>query len=158
MILKHMENTGMWLVKCYKWKYNIILYILSVYSPFYDRVGLPLYNIRIPSPFTSIMDIFFVDLKFGHICFYTLPMSFLVFCLQLYTPYISSPSAHHMSIPSQYTTSNESCDRLNSNQPSQLFICPSVFQWDTTHPSNHLHLCYFKLQPTSTSKGLVSLP
>ena len=36
--------------------------------------------------------------------------------------------SHHMSIPSQSTTSNESCDRLNSNQPSQFFICPSVFQ------------------------------
>ena len=35
---------------------------------------------------------------------------------------------HHMSIPSQSTTSNESCDRLNSNQPSQFFICSSVFQ------------------------------
>ena len=46
--------------------------ILSVYSPFSDRVGLPLHNIHIPSPFTSIMDIFFVDLKFGHIHFYTL--------------------------------------------------------------------------------------
>ena len=47
-------------------------YILSVYSPVADRVGLPLYNIHIPSPFTSIMDIFFVDVKFGHIRFYTL--------------------------------------------------------------------------------------
>ena len=33
-------------------------YILSVYSPFSDRVGLPLHNIHNPSPFTSIMDIF----------------------------------------------------------------------------------------------------
>ena len=48
------------------------LYILSVYSPFSDRVGLPLHNIHIPSPFTSIIDIFLVDLKFGHIRFYTL--------------------------------------------------------------------------------------
>ena len=47
-------------------------YILSVYSPFSDRIGLPLHNIHDPSPFTSIMDIFFVDLKFGHIHFYTL--------------------------------------------------------------------------------------
>ena len=36
--------------------------------------------------------------------------------------------SHHMSIPSQSTTSKESCDRLNSNQPSQFLICPSVFQ------------------------------
>ena len=50
----------------------IYIYILSVYSPFSDRVGLPLHNIHIPSPFPSIMDIFFVDLKFGHIRFYTL--------------------------------------------------------------------------------------
>ena len=48
-----------------------ILYI-SVYSPFSDRVGLPLHNIYILSAFTSIMDIFFVDLKFGHICLYAL--------------------------------------------------------------------------------------
>ena len=45
-------------------------YILSVYSPFSDRVGLTVQNI--PSPFLSAMDIFFVDLKFGHIRFYTL--------------------------------------------------------------------------------------
>ena len=49
-----------------------LIYILSVYSPFSDRAGLPLHNIHIPSPFTSIMDIFSVDLKFGHIHFYTL--------------------------------------------------------------------------------------
>ena len=51
---------------------TINIYILSVYSPFSDRVGLPLHNIHNPSPFTSIMDIFIVDLKFGHIHFYTL--------------------------------------------------------------------------------------
>ena len=50
----------------------IYIYILSVYSPFSDRVGLPLHNIHIPSPFSSIMDNFFVDLKLGHIYFYTL--------------------------------------------------------------------------------------
>ena len=50
----------------------IYIYLLSVYSPFSDRVGLPLHNIHNPSPFTSIMDIFFVDLTFGHIHFYTL--------------------------------------------------------------------------------------
>ena len=51
---------------------EIYIYILSVYSPFSDRVGLPLHNIHIPFPFTFIMDIFFVDLKSGHIHFYTL--------------------------------------------------------------------------------------
>ena len=56
-----------------------------------------------------------------------------------------SPSPHHMSIPSQSTISNDSCDRLNFNQSSQFFICPSVFHGDTTHPSNHLHLYSFKL-------------
>ena len=35
---------------------------------------------------------------------------------------ISSPSPHHMSIPFQPTTSNDSCDRLNSNQHSQFYI------------------------------------
>ena len=47
-----------------------IYILLLVYSSFSDRVGLPLNNI--PSPFPYVMDIFFVDLKFGHICFYTL--------------------------------------------------------------------------------------
>ena len=36
----------------------ISIYILSVYSPFSNRVGLPLHNIHIPSSFTSIMHIF----------------------------------------------------------------------------------------------------
>ena len=39
---------------------TLIGYILSVYSPFSDRVGLPLHNI--PSPLLSVIDIFFVDL------------------------------------------------------------------------------------------------
>ena len=68
-----------------------------------------------------------------------------VFFLQVYTPYICSPSPLHMSIPSQPTTSNSSCYRLNSNQLSQCFTCPSVFHGNTKHPSNHLHLCSFKL-------------
>ena len=34
------------------------------------RVGLPLHNIL--SPFLPVMDLFFVDLKFCHIRFYTL--------------------------------------------------------------------------------------
>ena len=38
--------------------YLFIVYILSVYSPFSDRVGLPLHNIT--SPFPSVMDISFV--------------------------------------------------------------------------------------------------
>ena len=36
-------------------KHILVLHILIIgYSPFYDRVGLPLHNIHIPSPFTSI--------------------------------------------------------------------------------------------------------
>ena len=57
---------------CNKIRVFVGAYILSVNSPFSDRVGLPLQNIHIPSPFTSIMDILFVDLKFGLIRFYTL--------------------------------------------------------------------------------------
>ena len=49
---------------------NMNTYILSVSSPFYDRVGVPLHNIL--SRFLSVMDIFFVNLKFCHIHFYTL--------------------------------------------------------------------------------------
>ena len=43
---------------------------LYIIGPFSVRVGLPLHNIL--SPLLSIMDIFFVDLKFCHIRFYTL--------------------------------------------------------------------------------------
>ena len=86
---------------------------------------------------------------------HSLTMSFLVFqpvfcyytILHTFLHPVLITFSHHMSIPSQSTTSNESCDRLNFNQPSQFFICPSVFQLDTTHPSNHQHLCSFKLQP-----------
>ena len=60
--------------------------------------------------------------------------------IHFFHPVITLPS-----IPSQSTTPNDSCDRLNSSQPSQFFICPSVCHGDTTHPSNHLHLCSFKL-------------
>ena len=35
--------------------------------------------------------------------------------------------SHHMSIPSQSTTSNESCDRLNSNHPSQFVKLLGVY-------------------------------
>ena len=43
---------------------NIFSDIMHYYrfSPFSNKVGLPLHNI--PSPFLSVMDIFFVDLKF----------------------------------------------------------------------------------------------
>ena len=41
--------------------------LLSVYSPFSDRVGFPLHNII--SQFFSVMDILSVDLQFCHIHF-----------------------------------------------------------------------------------------
>ena len=44
----------------FKCSSKIDIYILSVYSPFSNRVALPLHNI------------FFVDLNFCHIHFYTL--------------------------------------------------------------------------------------
>ena len=102
--------------------------------PFLTSSGLPLHNI--PFPFLSVMDIsssisrsaISASTLSNHVFLERKKVFQPVFCLQLYTPYISSPSPHHMSIPSQSTTSNESCDRLNSNQPSQFFICPSVFQ------------------------------
>ena len=42
--------------------------ILSVYSPFSDRVVLPLHTIL--SPFLPVMDIFSVDPKFCHVLFF----------------------------------------------------------------------------------------
>ena len=50
---------------------------------------------------------------------------------------------HHMSLPSQPTTSNDSCDRVNSNHLSQFFTSLSVFDGNARHPSNYLHLCSF---------------
>ena len=45
-------------------------YILSIYSPFSDRVGRPFHNTL--SLFFPFVDIISVDLKFCHIRFYTL--------------------------------------------------------------------------------------
>ena len=123
---------------------------VMVFSPFSDRVELPLYNVL--SPCLHVMDIFSVDLKFCHIRFNTIAMSFLVFqpvfCLQLRSPYISSPSPHHLShhmfILSQPTTSNDGCDRMNFNHP-QFFTSLSVSHENSTHQSNHRHLYSFKL-------------
>ena len=123
-----------------------------------DRVGLPLYNI--PSSFLSVMGYLFSQSQvLPYPLLHSLTMSFLVFqlafCLQLQTSYISSPnhphhsSSHvHTSLPPLITIMIGS----NSNQFSQLLTCPSVF---------HLIICISALlnfNPTSTSKGLVSLP
>ena len=51
------------------WRLSGLL-LLSVYSPFSDRVGRPLHNIL--SPFLSVMDIFSVDLTFYHIRLYSI--------------------------------------------------------------------------------------
>ena len=50
--------------------HSLYAYVLSVYSPFYDRVGLLLHNTI--SPFLPDMDIFSVDYNFCHVRFYTL--------------------------------------------------------------------------------------
>ena len=68
-------------------------FVLSVYSPFSDRVGLPLYNII--SPFLPVMNICRSQVLPWPLL-HSPTMSFLVvkpvFGLQLYTHYISSPS------------------------------------------------------------------
>ena len=129
--------------------YKISLLLLSVYGPFSNRVGLPLHNIL--SPFIYVMDIFIVDLKcLSYPLQHSIIMSFLVFqpvlCLQPSSRYIFLPSLHHhMSLLSQPSTSNDSCDRLNSNKFFLFFTHLSIFHGNSTHPSNHLHLCSFKL-------------
>ena len=64
MILCVYWSPALYLQSLDKWYANIFLlcfdhyiyiYILSVYSPFSDRVGLPLHNIHNPSPFTDRM-------------------------------------------------------------------------------------------------------
>ena len=127
-------------------------YILSVYSPFSDRVGLPLHNIHSLLLFECLLC---RSQVLPYPLLHSLTMSFLVFQLAsafnsklhtfLHPVLITLP--HHMCISSQSTTSNDCCDRLNSNNPPKFFICPSVLYGDTTQPSNHLHLCSFKLKP-----------
>ena len=60
-----------------------------------------------------------------------------------------------MSIPSQPTTSNNSCDRLNSNQPSQFFTCPSVFHGDTTHPKVKHAFAHLYFPNSFSDDGLI---
>ena len=107
--------------------------ILQAYRPFSDRVELPLHLCIFLSSSLSIS-------RSAIFRFYTITqcnswLSNRSFCLQLYTPYISSPSPRHFSsshhitsIPCQPTTSNYSCDRLNSIQPnfSILHLCCCV--------------------------------
>ena len=92
-----------------------------------------------------VIDIFFVDLKFCHVHFYTLQPypSWSSNQSSAFKSIISSPSPCHFS-SSQPTTSNDSCDMFY-----QFFTYPSAFHRRTTHPSNHLHLCSFKHNPTS---------
>ena len=78
---------------------------------------------------------------------HTLIMSFLVvqpvFCL-LPGPRHFSPSHYHLILPLLMTVVI-CCTSINFL--NQFFTCPSVFQGNSTHPSNHLHLCSFKLLP-----------
>ena len=83
--------------------------LLPVYSPFSDRVGLPLHNI--PSPFLSVMDIFFVDLKFFHTAS-TLSNQVLLgrpwgsdLLTLTYTPYIFLPTPYQFSSSHVHTIS-----------------------------------------------------
>ena len=110
--------------------------LLLAYSPFSDKFGLPFHNI--PSPFLPVISITSSDIS--TLCNQVLLdiptglLSPILVSIHLLHPYLVT-LPHQMSIPSQPTTYNDSCNRLNSNQPSQFFI----------HPSNHLHLCSFKL-------------
>ena len=116
---------------CYETFKLLLILLFSGYSQFSDRVGLPLHNIL--SPFLLVMHIS-VDLKFGHIHFYTLQSCpswssnrYAAFNSPLYTflhpVLVTFP--HHMNIPSQSTTSNDSCEGLDSNQLSHFFTCLS---------------------------------
>ena len=94
---------------------KLSLLILSVYSLFSDRVGFlfTTFFLYFFLSWTSSLSISRSAMSASTLSNHVLlgrPIS-----LQLYTPYISSPSHCHISIPSQPTTSNDSCDRLNSN-------------------------------------------
>ena len=104
---------------------NRDIYILSVYSHFPIELDFlfPTFLLHFFLSWTSSLSIS----SFCHIHIYTLQP-----CPSLSSnrssAFNSKPHAflhpvlitfpHHMSIPSQSTTSNDSCDRVNSNQPA----------------------------------------
>ena len=142
------------------YNYDHTLYIVSVYSPFSNRVGLPLHNIL--SPFLSVMDIFFVDLKFCHICFYTLQP-----CpswSSSWSSALNSTKLHTFLHPVLITClyhlsyhSNDSCDNDNSNKLSQFFISFVLLSFMEI-PHIHLIICSQTLTQHQLARGLVSLP
>ena len=106
--------------------------------------------------YLPVVDICFVDLKFCHIRFYTLTMSFLVFqpifCLQLYTPYMYSPSTHPNATLRTVTgrTRDTNIQHLHDETLTlpiheTLQLHASQYQHKTQHPSHplHKHTTYF---------------
>ena len=90
------------------------LLLLLIYSPCSGRFGLPLTLHNILSP-VFLSRIFSLSNSSSSISASTLSNhAFLGLPTDVLpsTQYISSPSPHHMSISSQSTTSNESCDML----------------------------------------------
>ena len=91
--MKTTTNLGLW-----RTYVNLYIYILSGYSPFSNRVGLPLHNIISPFPCHGHLICLFQVRPYPLL--HSLTMYFLVFqpvfCFQHYTPYISSPSPHHL--------------------------------------------------------------
>ena len=122
----------------------MFVYYRFFYGVFSDRVGPPLHNI--PSPFPSVMGYLFSRSRvLPYPLLHSLTMSFLVFQLafnsKLHTflhPTILA-FTHHMSIPSQSTTSNNSYDRF------QLQPVFSIIHLSFCLSFNHLYLCSFKL-------------
>ena len=82
---------------------DIPFLLLSVYSPFTDRIGLPLHNIMYP--FLPVLDVFCPSEVLPHLRLHSIPMSFLVFHLQFWYPYIFSPSLHNFSSSHGHTLS-----------------------------------------------------
>ena len=140
-----------------------IYFILSVHSALAHRVGRPLHNI--PAPFPFVLDIFFVDLKLCliHIC--TLKP-----CLSWSSNRSSALNSIHF-----FTQSSSSFLITWSYHPSlqplmkvvigstQTSLLNSSFVLLSFNEIPHLHLiiCISALsnfKPTSTSKGLVTLP
>ena len=127
--------------------------LLSVYSPFSDRVGLPLHNIN--SPFPSVMDIFFA------ISASTLPNTVLGLPTGLPTGLLASTHSIHF-----FT---QSSSHVHNHLSLRLMMTVVIGSTPIGHFNSslvllsHIYLiiCISALSNfnlTLPSKGLVSLP
>ena len=135
----------------YAMKYNIILYIINWILYIYNR-----FIVRLTIVFDFLFITYFLyffllwasslwissstisaSILYNHVLA-GIPTGLLdSIILHTFLHLVLVTFPHHMFIPSQPTTFNDSCDRFNSNQRSQFFTCPSFMET----PHIHLIIC-----------------